>query len=297
MVRSVLVCRFLFEISVLCLSWSEGWRRCPLPLSEHHITKWSLVGKKAAMSCMHVTSYSCSRIKMFLLLLSAIIWIDWVTWRSRLHVICIISRIKLWMKTTVGAMNMRTRAKLTLRYLPLIRAPCFKHNRFLDPAKALQLSNNRSVYVFADSDWKCAGRFWPHRSFGCKKWKFQNVAIEQKLPEKDDNYSNRLLEMNVTKHSSGLKATHEQVQVSVEQNQHDTKQQPSAENTKPLGRYGLWGPPAEGRGGPYSHEHCFILSRLFRFRVHFSPNERIKTKFGTRKLGTICSSDTKNFSN
>ncbi len=61
--------------------------------------------------------------------------------------------------------------------------------------------------------------------------------------------------------------------------------------------HALLGPPAEGRGGPYSHEHCFFLSRLFRFRVHFSPNERIETKFGTRKLGTICTSGSKKFSN
>ncbi len=57
-----------------------------------------------------------------------------------------------------------------------------------------------------------------------------------------------------------------------------------------------WGRWPKAEAAPIAMSTVF-LSHLFRFRVHFSPNERIETKFGKRKLGTICSSDTKTFSN
>ncbi len=52
----------------------------------------------------------------------------------------------------------------------------------------------------------------------------------------------------------------------------------------------------KGEAAPIVTRAVF-LSHLFRFPWHFSPVDRIELKFGTRKLGTICSPGAKNLLN
>ncbi len=64
-----------------------------------------------------------------------------------------------------------------------------------------------------------------------------------------------------------------------------------------VGYLALLGPLAEGRGGPYSNEHCFFPRTLFPAAGQIPAYEPIELKFGTPLEEAFCSSDAKNLSN